>query len=124
MPNKNHAAKLLFFSGLFLLNSNLANAFTPNDFVTTWSTENDGITAQITVPTIGVNPYNIDCNDDGVLEGAGVIGDFTCDYSAGGLGSGPGTYTVVINGNFENLNCNANPVCQDLVILNQWGSIN
>ncbi|MEM7111119.1 MAG: BspA family leucine-rich repeat surface protein [Chloroflexota bacterium] len=58
----------------------------PNDdFVIKVQTDNFGTSAddQFTIPTYPGETYNynVDCNNDGTDEAAGVTGDYTCDYS-------------------------------------------
>jgi surface protein len=71
-----------------------------DDFVITVKTDNpgDSATDAFTIPTFPGETYNynVDCNNDGTDEAAGLTGDYTCDYSTLG---GAGTYTIRIKDN-------------------------
>jgi gliding motility-associated-like protein len=93
-------------------------------FVTTWKTDNSGISGNtsITIPTTSGYTYNydVDWNGDGVFDEFGLTGDATHDYGS------TGTYTVKIRGNFPYLGFYApqtTPQKDNAKILSveQWG---
>ena len=98
-------------------------------FVTTWKTDNDGVSCNtcITIPTFPGETYNyeVDWNYDGVtfdVDESGITGDATHDYGVAG------TYTVAIRGEFPRIYINgqivsANNEGQKLITVNQWGDI-
>ena len=102
-------------------------------FVTTWKTDNDGVSCNtcITIPTFPGETYNyeVDWNYDGITfnaEDTGVTGDATHDYGVAG------TYTVAIRGLFPRIYCNGlEPTggviipgeAQKLITVEQWGDI-
>jgi len=72
----------------------------PAAFITIWKTDNKGVSEdnQIKITTEGDGyDYNIDCDNDGILEAENQKGDYTCNYAAAG------TYTVKITGAFPRI---------------------
>jgi uncharacterized repeat protein (TIGR01451 family) len=112
----------LFFVLVLSLSFNLygqrALAYAPNEFVTTWKTDNPGLTAnnQITIPTYSFETYsyNVDWGDS--ASDSGVTGSITHTYA------NPGTYTVIITGTFPRFYCNITAECQKLTSIEQWGN--
>ncbi|WP_405383141.1 BspA family leucine-rich repeat surface protein [Maribacter sp. LLG6340-A2] len=100
-----------------------------NAFVTTWKTDNPGVSAnnQITIPTItggefnglGWSPdsfnYAVDWGD-GSTE-SGFTGDATHTYAV------PGTYTVSIIGDFPHIYFNGSGDKDKILSIEQWGDI-
>ncbi|TMM55867.1 BspA family leucine-rich repeat surface protein [Maribacter algarum] len=97
----------------------------PRPFITTWKTDNPGISAtnEITIPT---NPnevydYTVDWGDGS--SSTGVTGNTSHTYA------NPGTYTVSINGTFPSIyfrNLELNDFVGDefkLLTVEQWGDI-
>src|SRR5690554_1640288 len=105
---------LLFFIGLH------ANAQQEDYFITTWKTDNDGISSNtsITIPTYSGETYNYDVswNNDGVWE-TGFDGDATHDYGVAG------TYTVTIRGTFPRIYFNNSGDRKKIISIEQWGTI-
>lgn len=101
----------IFDSGL-----NCALDFT-NAFVTTWKTDNPGVSAnnQIRIPTSsgGSYDYSVDWGD-GLIE-SGFTGDATHTYS------NSGTYTVSIIGEFPGISFNATGDREKLLKVIKWG---
>lgn len=85
-----------FMIALVLALAPKALAADSDDFVITVKTDNPGTSSdtQFTIPTTGGGyDYNVDCDDDGSDEAAGLTGSYTCNYAAAG------TYTVRIKDN-------------------------
>jgi surface protein len=64
-------------------------------FMITVKTDNPGTSGstQFTIPTTGGGyNYNVDCDNDGIDEGTGVSGNYTCTYGTAGA------YTILITG--------------------------
>ena len=105
------------------------NCVAPLPFVTTWKTDNPGISAddQITIPTNSTKEYYdyaVDWGDG--TSNTGVNGDITHTYSA------PGTYTVSISGRFPGIYFNDFVGLHDnnqflgdadkIISIDQWGN--
>ena len=103
--------------------SSASNANDSRPFITTWKTDNRGVTAdnQIMIDTFGPGyNYTIDWGDN--QTDSLVTGDITHTYAT------PGTYTVSISGNFPRIYSeqNFNSIISDsekLVSIEQWGDI-
>ncbi len=95
-------------------------AYTPNDFVTTWKTDNPGSSAsnQITIPTNISETYNytIDWGDGNT--DSNVTGSITHTYATSG------TYTVAINGTFPHfdLSDGSGGDHDKILTVEQWGT--
>lgn len=104
----------MFFIGLH------ANAQQEDYFITTWKTDNDGISSNtsITIPTYSGETYNYDVswNNDGVWE-TGFDGDATHDYGVAG------TYTIAIRGTFPRIYFNNSGDRKKIISIEQWGTI-
>jgi len=90
----------------------------PDAFVTTWKTDNPGISAdnQIQIRTSG-GGYNYTVNwGDGQIDSS-VAGNITHTYAT------VGTYTVSITGNFPRIVFGEETDAQKLLSIEQWGSI-
>ena len=94
-------------------------------FITTWKTDNPGISDsyQVTIPTFPgeTYDYNIDWGDGS--SNTNVTGDITHSYTA------VGTYEISISGKFPRIYFNYFPVdeikdYEKLISIDQWGSIN
>ena len=111
-----------FFSLLLLLLfiGFQASAQQEDYFITTWKTDNDGISnnTSITIPTyIGETyEYDVSWNNDGVWE-TGFTGDATHDYGVAG------TYTVAIRGVFPRIYFNNEGDSRKIISIDQWGTI-
>ncbi len=71
----------------------IANDAPSDDFVTTWKTDNAGISnsTSITIPTTGTGyNYDVDWNNDGTFDEFGITGSATHDFGVAG------TYTIRI----------------------------
>jgi surface protein len=93
------------------------NAAGVDDFVTTWKTDNAGVSAdnQITIPTNGIGyNYNVDWGDGNT--DALVTGDITHTYAV------PGTYTVRISGTFPRIYFNNGGDKDKILTVDQWGT--
>lgn len=92
----------------------------PVAFITTWSTNNEGISLsnQITIPTTGTGyNYNIDCNNDGIYEAVNVTESYTCNYETAGI------YQVAITGDFPRIYFNYQGDSLKILSIDQWGAI-
>ncbi len=96
-----------------------------DDFVITVKTDNYGTSSdtQFTIPTTGVGyDYNVDCDNDSVLEDMNQTGDYTCNYPAAG------TYTVRIIDNkgdgtgFPRIYFAPGGDKEKLLTIEQWGT--
>ncbi|WP_282050569.1 BspA family leucine-rich repeat surface protein [Maribacter aquivivus] len=88
-----------------------------NAFVTTWKTDNPGVSAnnQITIPTSGVGSYDYTVDwGDGIIE-SGFTGDATHTYSDSG------TYNVSIIGEFPGIRFNDTGDREKLRKVIKWG---
>ncbi len=115
------------FIGIVMIVSclNQAHAAPSDDFVIVVKSDNPGPSG-FTIPTQGSGyNYNVDCNDDGILEATAQTGDYTCDYSALG---GPGTHTVRIKDNsgnrtgFPRISFNSAVSRLKIISIAQWGT--
>jgi len=90
-------------------------------FITTWKTDNPGIsnTSSITIPTVfGVNyNYDVDWDNDGVFDETGLVGEVTHDFGA------PGIYTIGIRGVFPRIYFNNQGDKEKIINIDQWGDI-
>ncbi|MDB4293372.1 BspA family leucine-rich repeat surface protein [Maribacter sp.] len=86
-------------------------------FITTWQTDNPGVSNndQITIPTTGGGyNYNVDWGDGNIT--TGETGNATHTYAT------PGTYTVVITGNFPRIYfANTTTDREKILTIEQWG---
>ncbi len=101
-------AGVLVFSGT-------ARAYAPDEFVTTWKTDNPGSSGsnQITILRTGSGyNYSVDWGDGNIT--TGHTGNVTHTYPA------PGTYTVKITGAFPHFTAGGD--AQKLLTVEQWGS--
>ncbi|WP_157483944.1 BspA family leucine-rich repeat surface protein, partial [Maribacter hydrothermalis] len=88
-----------------------------NAFVTTWKTDNPGVSGnnQITIPTSSVGSYDYSVDwGDGIIE-SGFTGDATHTYS------NAGTYTVSIIGDFPGIHFNDTGDKEKLRQVIKWG---
>ncbi|MEQ5790320.1 BspA family leucine-rich repeat surface protein [Muricauda sp. NFXS6] len=94
-------------------------------FVTTWKTDNPGISAdnQITIPTFPGETYNYSVDWGDGTSDSNVEGNITHTYAT------PGTYQVSISGDFPRIYFNdlsfdeATNDSDKIMEVNQWGSI-
>ncbi|WP_228234842.1 BspA family leucine-rich repeat surface protein [Allomuricauda sp. M10] len=100
-----------------------AGANTECLFVTTWKTDNPGATSsdRIRIPTYEYETYNYTVDwGDGTMD-TGVTGDITHQYAI------PGTYTVMISGDFPRIYFNdfdGNTQDSDKILsVDNWGDI-
>ncbi|WP_179019933.1 BspA family leucine-rich repeat surface protein [Winogradskyella forsetii] len=91
-----------------------------NEFITTWKTDNPGITnsTSIRIPTTGGGyNYDIDWDNDGNFDQFGVTGTVTHDFGTAGI------YTIRIKGNFPRIYFNNAGDRRKIIEINQWGTI-
>lgn len=96
-----------------------SNLFSQTPFITTWKTNNPGISTdnQIAIPTIGFGyHYTVDWGDGHVEKG--ITGDAIHLYKT------PGIYRVSITGSFPSIYFNNAGDKQKLLSIDQWGEIN
>lgn len=88
-----------------------------DDFVTTWKTDNPGSSnsTSITVPMVG-GPYDVDWENDGIVDEFGLIGPVTHDFGS------TGTYTIRIWGTFDSIKFNYSGDKEKILSLDQWGT--
>ena len=89
-------------------------------FITTWRTDNPGLSnsTSITIPTNSSYTYNydVDWDNDGVFDQLGITGDVTHDFGVAG------TYTIQIRGEFPAIRQNSSADRDKLLSVDQWGS--
>lgn len=113
----------LVFSSLVSIGLVLgAHASSADSFIITVQTNNpgDSLDTQFEIPTyIGTTyDYDVDCNNDGILEAEGETGNYTCSYGEGEEGS----YTIAIDGNFTQIYFNGEGDAEKILTVNQWGT--
>lgn len=116
----------LGFSALFFPQNPAFAAGSPDDFVTTWKTDNEGVTNSTSIRIVaggagGALAYNyeIDWDNDGVFDET-VTQEGPVDHDFGV----PGEYTVRIRGDFHRFfNAYNNEDTQKLISVDQWGAI-
>ncbi|WP_421892878.1 BspA family leucine-rich repeat surface protein [Marinoscillum sp.] len=95
-------------------------------FITTWKTDNPGISedTQITIPTYSLGSYNYDIYwedvNDAAINGTltGLTGDVTMDFPASG------TYRVEISGSFPQIYFGSSGKDKEKILtVEQWGDI-
>ncbi len=89
-------------------------------FVTTWKTDNPGSSnnTSITIPcTGGGYSYDVDWNNDGVIDQVGITGSMTHDFGIAG------TYLVRITGSFPRIYFNHMGDTSKILSVDQWGDI-
>jgi len=101
--------------------------FSQEPFITTWKTDNPGVSCNscITIPTYPgeTYSYNVDWDNDGVYDEFAITGNITHDFGV------PGTYTIRINGVFPRIyfnDSNSNNLDEDsdkIISIDQWGEI-
>tara|TARA_R100000306_G_C4381581_1_gene145067 strand:+ start:3922 stop:5742 length:1821 start_codon:yes stop_codon:yes gene_type:complete len=99
----------------------LAQNLSPNDFVTTWKTNNPGDSNnnQITIPVAqgSTYNYNVDWNNDGIFDEFGITGSVTHTFSS------PGTYTIRISGDFPRIRFSLGEGdSKKIISVDQWGT--
>jgi surface protein len=90
----------------------------PDEFVTTWKTNNPGTSAdnQITIPTTGSGyNYTVDWGDGNM--DTGVTGNITHTYASAG------TYQVSISGTFPRIFFDNGGDKEKIISIDQWGNI-
>ncbi len=86
------------------------------EFITTWKTDNQGVSDdnQITITTATQNQNYMVNWGDGTLD-ANVSGTKTHTYAS------PGTYTINISGDFQNIKNGFNTDAKKLLSIDKWG---
>ena len=101
---------------LFLL---VTTTYSQNAFITTWKTDNPGVSEdnQINIPTFPGETYNYTVDwGDGIIE-SNFTGDATHTYSF------PGVYQVSIEGSFPRIFFNNQDDREKILSIDQWGTI-
>jgi surface protein len=97
-----------------------AAGYPANAFVTTWKTDNPGVSNdhQITIPIYQPLSYNYDVDWGDSTSSTGQTGNATHTYSV------PGTYTVMITGTFPGIYFNDGGTSDagKIVTIEQWGT--
>jgi surface protein len=92
----------------------------PNEFITTWKTDNPGTSSasSIQIPAYSTETYNyeVDWDNDGVFDQTGITGSVTHDFVTAG------TYTIRIRGTFPRIYCSNQYDCKKLINISQWGN--
>ena len=98
-----------------------AKAAPSDDFVTTWKTNNPGLSnstsIQITTDPFYSYNYDVDWDNDGTFDQFGITGDVTHDFGA------IGTYTIRIQGTFPHLGWVGLVDHLKITSVDQWGTI-
>ncbi len=95
-----------------------AHAMSTDDFVTTWKTDNPGITnsSSVQLRFIGIGgPYDIDWNNDGIFDDTNTYGG-THDYGT------PGTYTIRVRSHGSIHLSTQFSDADKLISVDQWGT--
>ncbi len=97
----------------------ISGSVNPAHFITTWRTTVPGESIDIQTTGDGYN-YNVDCDNDGIIDHSNQTGDTRCSYPQ------PGIHTVVISGDFPRIYIN-NATAPDnnkdkILTVEQWGS--
>ncbi len=100
-----------------LLLAQVALAAPADDFVTTWKTDEPGISnsTSIVVPMLG-GPYSVDWNNDGIFDQFGITDAVTHDFGVAG------TYTIRIFGSYRSIYFNNSGDEEKILSLDQWGT--
>ena len=105
---------------LFILVTSFTFGQSPNDFVTTWKTDNPGTSnsTYITIPTFFGETYNydVDWNNDGTFDEFGITGGVSHDFGTAG------TYTIRIQGQFPRIYFNNFGDKDKILSVDQWGT--
>ncbi|MCB0535809.1 MAG: hypothetical protein KDD14_26635, partial [Saprospiraceae bacterium] len=113
--------KIIFTPLLVLFGFNLLFAQPSTDFVTTWKTDNPGVSGptQITIPTFSgaTYDYDVDWDNDGVFDSLGVSGNITHDYSTAD------TVMIRIRGIFPRIFFSFGGDREKILSVDQWGAI-
>ena len=87
------------------------------DFVTTWKTDNPGVSSDtsILIPMVG-GPYHVDWDNDGAFDEFGVIDSVTHDFGVAGI------YTVRVRGGYDSIVFFDEGDKEKIISLDQWGT--
>ncbi len=90
-----------------------------NDFITTWKTDNTGISGddQVTIPVYGGETYDYSVDWGDGTSDTNVTGSITHTYAS------IGTYTVSIWGTFPGINFDNTGDKEKILTIEHWGSI-
>jgi len=112
--------KVLKLRLVFLLCLISATLIAQEPFITTWQTDNEGISCNfcITIPTVGGGyNYDVDWDNDGVYDEFGITGDATHDFGVSG------TYTISLKGDFPRIVFDFGGDRLKILTIDQWGGI-
>lgn len=110
---------VLSFLGLYVTQTQPAHAYDATAFVIRVKTDNPGsATNQFIIPTVATagQSFDVDCEDDGVIDHVGRNANTTCTYAT------PGTYTIAITGNLRRIYVNNAGDRQKILSIEQWGT--
>ena len=111
----------LYLGGLFgasnTFSSGKATVLLKSDFVTTWKTDNPGISPDTTIvlPMMG-GPYDLDLENDGVFDYVGLSGPTTCIFSSAG------THTIRVRGTYDSIRFADGGDREKILSIDQWGT--
>jgi surface protein len=106
---------MLAVVGSLMSTNKVSAAYTANDFVTTWETTAPAET--IAIPTTGAGyNYNVDCENDSVIDFAAQTGNVICTYPTAGI------HTIVISGTFPRIYFNDTGDKDKIKSIEQWGT--
>ena len=98
-----------------------ANAFSQNEFITTWQTDNPGTSndTSITIPIFSGETYNydVDWDNDGTFDELGITGSVTHDFTFAG------TYTIRIQGTFPRIYFAYGGDVKKIISIDRWGAV-
>ncbi len=113
------AMALFVVAFLFVGGISSADAALTDHFVTTWKTDNAGVSnsTSILLPTTGGGyNYDVDWDNDGTFDEFGITGSATHDFGAAG------TYTIRIQGSFPRMFFGNSGDKEKILSIDQWGT--
>ena len=104
---------------VFTLTSSAVSAAMTDHFVSSWQTDNSGISGNtsIAIPTTGGGyNYDVDWDNDGTFDEFGITGSVLHDFGS------IGTYTIRIQGDFPRIFFNNEFDKNKIIAVEQWGT--